>query len=191
MLSFSFSIPSPITCFHSMTKNITSLRSVSVFQSQVPLHVSIVWQKTSLCCAQFQFFNPKSHSTFPQYDKTLHFAALSFSFSIPSPVTCFHSLTKNITSLHSVSVFQFQVPLHVSNGLQSPQLNPAFHAETTHQIHVWEYSWRGWFDIEYIVHYHYNMHTINFPWTTSHWASKLPLRTPIMSSWAHKFPLST
>ena len=65
MFSFSFSIPRPITCFHSMTKNFTSLCLVSVYQSQVPLHVSIVWQKTSLHCAQFQFFNPKSHYMYP------------------------------------------------------------------------------------------------------------------------------
>ena len=40
-------------------------------------------------------------------------------------------------SLHCAQFqFQSQVPLHVSNGLQSPQFNPTFHAETTHQIHV-------------------------------------------------------
>ena len=124
-LSFSVSIPSPITCFHSMTKNITSLCSVSVFQSQVPLHVFIVWQKTSLHCAQFQCFNPKSRYMFPWSDKKLHFTVLSFSVSIPSPVTCFHSMTKNFTSLCSVSVFQSQVPLHVSIVWQNTSLRCA------------------------------------------------------------------
>ena len=113
MLSFSFSIPRPVTCFHSLTKNFTSLHSVSVFRSQGPLHVFIVWQKTSLRCAQFQFFSPKAHYMFSQYDQKPHFAALSFSFSIPRPVTCFHSLIKNFTSLCSVSVFQSQGLLHV------------------------------------------------------------------------------
>ena len=151
-----------------MTKHFTSLHSVSVFQSQVPLHVSIVWQKASLRCTQFQFFNPKSHYMFPWSDKKHHFAVLIFSFSIPSPVTCFQSMTKNFTSLCSVSVFQSQGPLHVSNGLQSPQSNPAFHAQITHQIHV-RLLLKGMVWHWVYVHYHYNMHTINFPWSTSHW----------------------
>ena len=45
LLSFSFSIPRPITCFHSTTKNLALLCSVSLFQSQGPLHVFIVQQK--------------------------------------------------------------------------------------------------------------------------------------------------
>ena len=67
-----FALLSFITCFHSMTKHFTLLRSVSVFQSQVPLHVSIVWQKASLRCAQFQFFNPKSRYMYPMDDKVLN-----------------------------------------------------------------------------------------------------------------------
>ena len=68
---------------------------------------------------------------------------LSFSFSIPRPITCFHSMTKNFTSLCSVSVLQSQGPLHISNGLQTPQFIQTFHAETTHQIHVGEFFWRA------------------------------------------------
>ena len=117
---------------------------------------------------------------FPEYDKTFTLLCSVSVFQSPSPVTCFHSMTKNFTLLHSVSVFQSQVPLHVSNGLQSTQFNPAFYAETTHQIHVWEYFWRRWFDIGYIVHYHYNMHTINFPWSTSHWAPTVGNKTVCM-----------
>ena len=79
------------------------------------------------------------------------FAVLRFRFSIPSPVTCFHSTTKNLTSLHSVSVLQSQLPLYVSRGKQTPQFILTFHAETTHQIHVGEYFCRacrlllGWY----------------------------------------------
>ena len=113
-LSIGVSLAISITCFHSTTNNLTLLCSVSVVQSQDPLHVLIVWQKTSLCCAQLQFFNPKSHYMFPQYNKKHHFAVLSFSFSMPSPIICFHSITKNITLLCSVSGFQSQIPLHVS-----------------------------------------------------------------------------
>ena len=56
-----FTSEQALTCFHSLAKKFTLLHSVSVFQSQVPLHVCRVWQKTSLRCIQFQFFNPKSH----------------------------------------------------------------------------------------------------------------------------------
>ena len=160
--------------------------------------ISIVY--SSGCCGQYWGFIFDFHYMFPQCNKQLAFALLSFCCSIPRPITCFHSVTKNFTLLHSV---QSQVPLHVFNGLQCHQFNPAFQAETTHQIHVWEYSWRGWFDIGYIVHYHYNVHTINFPWSTentfmlstpimSSWAHNILLSTPIMSSWTHyNFPLST
>ena len=140
MFSFSFSVPRPITCFLSITKN----------------------------CAQFQFLNPKAHYMFLQYDKKSHFATLSFSFSIPRPITCFHSMikkrhftvfsfsfsiprpnpcfhrmTKNLTSLHSVSLFQSQGPLHISNGIQTLQFIPTFPAQTTHQIYVGEYFSRA------------------------------------------------
>ena len=72
MLSVSLSIPRPITCYHSMTKNLTLLCSASVFQCQGPLHVTIVWQKTSLHCTQFQFFNPKSCYMYPMAYKLLN-----------------------------------------------------------------------------------------------------------------------
>ena len=91
--------PRPITCILRMTKNISVLHSVSVFQSQGLSHISIVQQKTSLCCAQFQFFNPKACYMFSKYDKKLHFTMLSFSFSIPSPVTYIQWLTNS--SIHS------------------------------------------------------------------------------------------
>ena len=135
----------PPTYFHSLTKNLTSQRSVSVF-------------------------SPKAHYMFSSYHKKLHFTTLSFSFSIPRPITCFHSMRKNLTSLRSVSVFQSQGLLHISNGLQTPQFIPTFHSETTHKIYVGEY-FQGhvdhyWSDIEYVVHSHCNMHTVDFPWNT-------------------------
>ena len=63
--------PSPVTCFHRMTKNITLLCLVSVFQSQVPL-LSVKCQKTSLHCTQFQLFNPKAHYMYPMAYKLLN-----------------------------------------------------------------------------------------------------------------------
>ena len=48
--------------FHSIQLKL--LWSVLRFHFQFPLHVSTVWQKRSLCCAQFQLFNPKIHYMF-------------------------------------------------------------------------------------------------------------------------------
>ena len=142
MFSFSLSIPRPIICFLSITKNctqsqflnpkphcmfpqydknLTSLHSVSGFQSQGTLHIFIVWQKTSLHCAQFQFFNPSSHYMYPMAYKLLN----SFQPSIQKP----------------------------------------------HIKFMWESMFEGhvdhcWSDIGCVVHSHYNMHTVNFPWST-------------------------
>ena len=72
---------------------------------------------------------------FPQYNKQLDFAPLSFSCLIPRPIICFHSMTKNITLLHSVSVFQSQVLLHVvtihtAHRLFSPFLSHLLHSDS-------------------------------------------------------------
>ena len=71
-LSIEVSLAISITCFHSIMNNLTLLCSVLVVQSQNPLHVLIVWQKTSLRCAQSQFFNPKSHYMYPMDYKVLN-----------------------------------------------------------------------------------------------------------------------
>ena len=42
------------------------------FSFSIPLHVFIVQQKTSLCCAQFQFFNPRSCYMYPEAYKLLN-----------------------------------------------------------------------------------------------------------------------
>ena len=71
-VSFSFCI----TCFHSTTNNLTLFCSVW-------LHVLIVWQKTSLRCAQFQFFNPKSCYMFPIVWQKASLRCTQFQFSNP------------------------------------------------------------------------------------------------------------
>ena len=98
-LSIGVSFSISITCFHSTTNNLTLLCSVSVVQSQDPLHVLIVWQKPQVPLHVFIVW--QKH----------HFTALSFSFSIPSPITCFNSMAKNFTLLCSISIFQSQVML--------------------------------------------------------------------------------
>ena len=157
LCSVSVSIPSPVTCFHRMPKNFTSLHSVSVVQSQVPLHVSIEWQKTSLHCTQFQFFNPNTCYMYPM-----------------AYIPC--------------------------NSFQPSMKQP-------HIKFIWESTFEGhvdhcWFDIGYVVHYHYHMYTMNFPWSTQNtFALSIPimsswthndfsLSSPMISSWAHNFPLS-
>ena len=137
-LSLSFSIARPITYFHSTIKNLTLPHSAPVFQSTGPLHVFIVWQKTSLCCAQFQFFNPKSCYIYPMAYKHLN----SF-----QPV------------------------------IQKPHIK--FIWESTFEVHV-DHCWS---DIGHIVHSHYSMHTVNFPWCTQ---NTFLLSTPIISCWAHQ-----
>ena len=168
-LSSSFSIPRPITYFHSTIKNLTLLHSIWNFQSQGPLHVFIVCQKP-------------------------HFTTLSFSFSIPRPITCFHSMTK--TSL-CCAQFQFLNPRSHNMYPMAYKLLNSFQPsmQRPHIKFMWESTFQGHVDhcgcdMWYNVHSHCNVHTIYFQCSTqtlSHWAHNFPLNIPMISYWPKNY----
>ena len=127
-------IHSPVTCFHSDTKNFTLLHSVPSFHSLILWHVSIVLQKPhyvqkiSPHCTQFWFFIPWHVSIvlqppqtspccsgfdFPQYYRKPHLAVLSSKMN--SNDGSFHSTTKNLTS------FWFSTPWCMGYGIAMGQ----------------------------------------------------------------------
>ena len=124
---------------HGITNNLLSW--ISVF-----FHSTL--KKLKLVCSVvgFQVFNPKSCYIFSWYYKKPHLTALSFSFSIPGPVTCIQRLTN--PSIHS----DLPCRHHTSNSCRKVFFEG-------HADHCWS-------DIGYIVHSHYNMHTNNVQLST-------------------------
>ena len=119
-----------------------------------------------------------------------HFTMLSFSFSIPRPITYSHSMTK--TSLHYAHWFQFFSPRSHYMYPMAYKLLDSFQPsmERPHTKFMWESTFQGhvdhcWCDMWYNVHSHYNVHTMSFQYST-----QILSVEHITSCWAYQwFPI--